>query len=242
VSDYKATENTGVAVDLQLQHKTVGDSVGYSPNLPQGGHADPVERSRFDENTAKITVHRGQKLSLHATIGQRQFTSLRDNFEFNAIGAGLRYQFYTGSSSNTFLMFDYSSNRAGRLSKNSYTTINNQVIKAVAINGPSDSQWNLGLQHQKRIGNTANISVYGSFGKTDTSHDGLTGLLTRGNCNYSFDFGAAGGSVNQIDTCGNLTALSRTYPDAKAWTKEFWRPEEMCTTVTTPLLHQQVSD
>lgn len=211
----------GTAVEIQLQHKTVGDSVGYSPNLPQGGHADPVEHSRFDENTAKITVHRGQKLSLHATVGQRQFTSLRDNFEFNAIGAGLRYQLHTGSVGSTFFMLDYDSNRAGQLNKNSYTTLNNQVVKSVAINGPSDSQWNLGFQHLKSIGNNANVSVFGSFGKTDTRHDGLTGLLTRGNCNYSFDFGVNGGTVNQIDSCGNLSALSRTYPDDATVQQEF---------------------
>ena len=66
-----------------------------------------------------------------------------------------------------------------------------------------------------------NCHIYGSTGKTDTSHDGLTGLLTRGNCNYSFDFGSAGGTVNQIDTCGNLSALSRTYPDDATVQQEF---------------------
>jgi len=221
LADYRTSVNNGTTVEIQLQHKTVGDSVDYSPNLPQGGHATAVERRRFDENTAQITVHRGQKLSLHGTVGQRQFTSLRDNFEFNAIGAGLRYQFYTGSTGSTYLMFDFDSNRAGRLNKNSYTTIDNQVIKSVSIDGPSDSQLTLGFQHLKSFGNTANFSVYGHIGKTDTSHDGLSGLLTRGNCNYSFDFGAAGGTVSQIDTCGNLTALSRIYPDDSTVQQEF---------------------
>jgi len=221
LSDYRASARNSTTVEIQLQHKTVGDSVGYSPNLPQGGNATAVERRRFDENTAQLTIHRGQKLSLHGTVGQRQFTSLRDNFEFNVIGAGLRYQFYAGRTGDTYFVFDFDSNRAGQLNKNSFTTIDNQVIKSVLIDSPSDSQFTLGFRHLQSLGATASFSVYSHIGKTDTSHDGLSGLLTRGNCNYAFDFGAAGGTVRQIDTCGNLTALSRIYPNDSTVQEEF---------------------
>ena len=221
LSDYTAAAANDTFVEIQLEHKTVGDTVGYSPNLPEGGQAAPQEHRRFDENSVQFSFHRGQKLSLTASIGQRQFTSLRDNFEFNVFGGGLRYQFHAGSDSSTALVFDYNSNRVSQLNKNSYTTIDNQVIKSVAINSPSDSQWNLGFKHLKAFGNSLQLNVHGSIGKTNTGHDGLSGLLTRGNCNYSFDFGAAGGTIDQIGTCGTLTALSRTYPDDSTVQQEF---------------------
>lgn len=212
LSDSFGNSPDNTYINLSIQYRSVGKTVGYSPNLPDGGQAEPVRRTRFNERLAEISWSNGHALSVRGVISERRFTSLRDNFEFNGTGLGVRYRFKSGSRGVTALTFDFHSNRSDKIDKNSFTTVGNTVIKSMAVHHPSDSLWGIGLAREVLLDGATRLEVYGGVGQTDSKHSGISGQLDRGNCSYRFDFNAQGGTVSQIDQCGSVRALTRTYP------------------------------
>lgn len=115
----------------------------------------------------------------------------------------------------------FSSNKADRLNKNSYTTIGNQVIKSVTVKTPSDQRLELGLDRSFELGQSVTLNTLAGIGSTDSSNSGLFGNLSRGNCDYEFEFNYNGGSLNQVDQCGSVTSLSRVYPNDATVQQDF---------------------
>lgn len=208
-------------IEIEVQHKTVGDKVAYSPNLPDGTNAPPSQRSRFGEDTAAMVWNFSDRFSIDGSLSQRRFVTLRDDFEFNASRIGLQYRLAAGVHSSTFLTFDISSNRSKELRKNSYTTIENSVIKEVSVRRPRDLQWNLGLKKEYQFGAGIRLSMSGLVGRTDSRHSGIEGEIAQGGCNYGFDFGNSGGEVSQIGQCGSLLEVTRIYPTDSTVESEF---------------------
>ena len=212
--------NARPSIDLSVDQTTVGDSVAYSPNLDDGGFAIPTHKSRFNERAARL-VFNENAVTISAGIAERQFTSLRDNFEFLEHEIGFRYRLDQTFHKNTHVWLNYSSNKSSQLLKNSYTTVGEQVIKSVVVSAPADKQLQLGIEQSTALDSRTMISFFGLIGKTDTKHAGLKGNLARGNCDYQFEFNNQGGSVEQINQCGNVTALTRSYPNDDTVEQEF---------------------
>ncbi len=208
-------------VEIAVDYKTVGDTVQYQPNLPTGGFATAVKKPRFKESNIGIRWQPIEQLSISGGLSKRRFTTLRDDFGFLKTSIGFRYTSQKLKLKNTGFWFNFSSNNATELDKNSYTTINNQVIKSVVIKQPTDRILEFGVDRTFKLSSSTRLLTLISIGSTDTKHAGLEGDLTRGNCEYQFNFSNNGGSVNQLNQCGDITALSRTYPDDNTVQQEF---------------------
>lgn len=72
-----------------------------------------------------------------------------------------------------------------------------------------------------QLGQSATLVTLAGIGSTDSSHSGLSGSLSSGACNYEFEFTNDGGSLNQVDQCGNVTSLSRIYPNDATVQQDF---------------------
>ncbi len=208
-------------VQLTVEHKTVGDTVQYTPNLRSGGFASPTRKKRFQESSLRFFWQTTSGVSVEGGLSERSFTTLRDHFGFLQSHLTLRLALYNTAEQKTSLWVSLSSNRASALQKNSYTAIGNQVIRSVTVQSPSDYSLEFGSDWNVNLGPHSRIHAQFSLGSTDTYNAGLNGDLARGNCDYQFEFGQSGGSVELSDPCGDMTALSRIYPNDATVNQEF---------------------
>lgn len=215
-----ADVNVRPSINLSVSRTSVGDSVAYSPNLEYGGFITPTKKPRFNETAARFAWQKNA-MTINAGIAERQFTSLRDNFAFSKSEIGVRYRLNQKLIKNTHVWVNFSSNRSHVLLKNSFTTLGDQVIKSVTVARPADRQLQLGIERTSKLNNRTVINILGIIGNTDSTHAGIKGNLTRRDCDYTFEFSNSGGNVEQVNQCGNVTALSRTYPSDATVDQEF---------------------
>jgi len=116
---------TQAPLSLQLELATVGDSVNYTPNLPQGGFAEPEKKSRYQSHKASLDWRPGSHWLLNAALAQSDLTSLRDSFKLSSyeLAAELTLP-ATIPGTKTTLRVATRSNRSNNLHKNSFTQIN----------------------------------------------------------------------------------------------------------------------
>jgi len=199
----------GVAVS------TVGDRVGYSPNLPQGGFVDPVSQPRYASHRLSAKWNGENNLSLGGSVAVRHFTSLRDRFKFSTYRIDASYAL-PALSVNTATSLDISlgSNRADQLHKNSYTQIGDNLIKQVTVNSPNDLFWRATLAQEQVLTGRTRYGFFSGVGQTISGHRGLLGTGVDGTgCSYDFQLYANGGVVDQRDICGDIYSMQRIYPD-----------------------------
>jgi len=200
----------------------VGDRVAYTPNLPDGGFADPVNRARYDSRFLSAHWHSGRRLSIDTTIARRNFTSLRDNFRFNSFGVDASIRLPAiDRGTVTSLELSIASNRTRQLNKNSYTQIGDTLIKQVTVKSPSDLHWRASLSQNKKLTTHTSYTLFSGVGQTVSQHSGIGGLaIDASGCSYDFQFFTEGGTVDQRDRCGAVRTMKRVYPNESSIERE----------------------
>lgn len=208
-------ENSVPTLILGFAVSTVGDRVDYSPNLAGGGFVDPVRKRRFTSHQLSADWISTRNLTLRGSIAFRNFTSLRDQFNFSTYRINASYLLPAMSKdSTTSLDISIGTNRAEHLHKNSFTQVGDNLIKQVTVKSPSDFYWRASLTQEKSLTDRIRFGYFSGVGQTISSHRGLVGTgVDSSGCKYDFQLSTDSGVVDQQDICGNIYSMRRTYPD-----------------------------
>ncbi|MFK7993092.1 MAG: hypothetical protein AB8B87_03080 [Granulosicoccus sp.] len=200
---------------ITLQHETVSDKVSYSPNLQAGGFAEPIEKPRFQSHAFSLTYRPDPRLRYHFSLAQRQMNSLRDAFVINELSGGVKRRFHLSQASRYSLDigFDASVNHASEIYKNSYTSYANQLITEVRLLEPRDVRLSVSADLAMSLTDRLKMNLAVSGGMSQTSQNEVVGSARLDNdCRYAFNASTQGGSVRQLERCGDLISFEQHYP------------------------------
>lgn len=210
-----AADFTSRRTAISIHHETIGDSVSYSPNLPEGGFADPQNKPRFQAVGIDLRFNSRRNTRFNVSAKQRQMNSLRDSFVVNEFNVGVikKYKASYLSRFSLDLGIDFRVNQTSEIYKNSYTSYADQLITEVRLLEPEDArlsaQANLGIELASRT----KLHIGMSGGISQTSQKSVTGLAQAdNNCQYNFAASRSNGSVSQVGRCGSTLLFSQFYP------------------------------
>lgn len=215
ISDAQAAEFASHKSAISVYHETVGDSVNYTPNLPEGGFADPQRRSRFQSIGLDLAYRANLRTKYNFSIQRRQINSLRDSFVVNEFQAGIEKRLKTPLMSRFSLDVGvgFTANQSSEIYKNSYTSYADRLITEVRLREPQDARLSakaiLGIE---LTGNTKfHIGISG--GVTRTQQKNITGAARLdNNCEYNFSASNNSGSLTQVGRCGSTLLFKQFYP------------------------------
>ena len=201
---------------IAIQHETVNDTVEYSPNLQQGGFASAVEKPRFQSHGIVLSYNPSQLTRFHIGVSQRQLNSLRDAFTVNEFRAGVNRRFHSPLRKRYSLNVgvDARVNMASEIYKNSYTSFADNLITEVRLIEPRDARLSSRADLSVALTERLHLTLAVSGGLSQTSQQGVVGVAQLdNNCQYAFNASENGGSVNQLERCGELVSYEQRYPD-----------------------------
>lgn len=204
---------------IALQHETVSDTVGYSPNLQTGGFANAVQKPRFQAHGFTLSYSPDRRTHYHFTLRERQMNSLRDAFVINEISTGLSRRFQLkGASRYTLGMgVNASVNHSPEIYKNSYTNYADHLITEVRLIEPRDARLSVSADITLELTSRLRMTVALNGGLSQTSQKEVQGSARLDNdCRYAFNASTQGGSVRQLERCGELISYEQSYPTNQA--------------------------
>lgn len=204
---------------MAIHHESVSDKVGYSPNLPAGGFADTVQKPRFQAHGVTLSYAPDRRTQYHMMVGKRQMNSLRDAFSINELSAGLSRRFVSERTSRYSLGVgvDASMNHAPEIYKNSYTQYADHLITEVRLVEPRDVRLSLSADMTITVTDRLRMRIALSGGLSQTSQKEVMGLARLDNdCRYAFNASTQGGSVRQVEHCGDLLSYEQHYQSNQA--------------------------
>ncbi|MFK7859589.1 MAG: hypothetical protein AB8B64_12245 [Granulosicoccus sp.] len=204
---------------VTLQHETVSDTVDYSPNLQAGGFADAVQKPRFQSQGFHLSYNTDRQTHFHLKFAQRQMNSLRDSFVINGLSAGVKRRYPSLDERMYSLDFglNASINQASEIYKNSYTNYADHLITEVRLIEPRDARLSVSADLAVALTSRLQMNVELSGGLSQTSQREVVGSARLDNdCRFAFNASSKGGSVRQVERCGNLISYVQRYPTNQA--------------------------
>ena len=204
---------------IAIQHETVNDTVEYSPNLQEGGFASAVEKPRFQLHGIVLSYNASRQTQFQFGFSQRQLNSLRDAFSVNEISAGVNRRFQSPASARYSLNIgaDARINMASEIYKNSYTSYADNLITEVRVVEPRDARLSAHADLSVALTERLHLTFAISGGLSRTSQQEVLGIaLLDNDCPYAFNASVDGGSVNQLERCGDLVSYEQRYPDSQS--------------------------
>ncbi len=214
--DSDSTRNHRINARLQLE--TVGDEVGYAPNLEEGEYASEQMRSRYKSALLNLEWRLTDKIKITGQLQQRKLTSKRDEFDLNAYSLGINYRF-SGNNANNFYLWSLGvyGNHSSIFDKNSYTRYGESLLTSVQIKNPYDLTFHSNLSTVVELNSTFQWATVTGVGYSVTGHSDISGYGESGSgCQYQFEVGDGNGNLQQIGPCGDVLAFSQEFPNYKA--------------------------
>jgi len=214
-----ALPSSGEGFSIALQHETVSDSVGYSPNLQQGGFAAVEQKPRFQSTGFALSYTPDQLIRYRASLKQRHMHSLRDSFVINELSAGIKRRLHSKFSAPHTLDIGFETrfNYASEIYKNSYTSYADHLITEVRLKQPRDVRLSVRADLGVVLTDHLQLDVAFSGGLSQTRQEEVVGSAKLDNdCRYVFNASTTGGVVRQEERCGNLVSYEQRYPTSQA--------------------------
>lgn len=207
--------NTGAGFKsaININAESVGDQVDYSPNLIQGGFATPEKRSRYRSARLEYVRQQTPNSLVSVSVSQRQVNSLRDAYEINQLEANALFRLSPSTARYSVdVGFDALFNHSDRLSKNSYTTYDGNVITRSSIDNPQDQTLAITMITGLRLGRGFSVQALSGGGLTHSDHDSVNGVGSSSDgCQYAFSTDGSVGSLDQLGSCGAVVSYQQTF-------------------------------
>jgi len=220
-----AARGSSIASDwsLELVGESVGDKVGYEPNLADGGFAAEQIKPRFLATglTARWQPHRQWRLD--AQFRTQTLTAKRDQFTVQGFDFGVDYVFARELHAWQFsLASSVSRNSSNNFEKNSYTNYNNTTFKQTNVNGASDWRAETNLVANRALGSSGwMLSAHAGAGRLKSDFSELSGRVSQDGCEYRFQTDGNGGSTELVQPCDSLVNLRQQYPNAETFEAKY---------------------
>lgn len=191
----------------------VTDNVRYSPNMENGGFADPQTRPRFLAYSLGVDWQVTARTSFSLTVAHRELNSLRDSFDIGQLALNAFTVLSPRTAPYTLgLAVGVSVNHADSLIKNSYTHYNGAIIREASINQPQDRRLMMGLVAGLPLGHGFALTARLGAGLIHNSHDSMQGQgQSVEDCQYAFMTTSQTGSLTQQGSCGALISYSQQF-------------------------------
>ena len=198
---------------IVVSSETVGDKVDYAPNIEDGSFASPEKRWRYQSAKLGYVYRPASRSLLSFSASHRQVNSLRDSYEISQFEIANLYRL-SPIGARYFLDFSAaaSANYSNSLVKNSFSSVNGNLITQSTIDNAHDVTLSLNLLMGSRLGNGFSIAAFSGGGAVHSAHNSVNGIgLSTDGCRYSFETDGSNGSLQQIGSCGDVLSYQQTY-------------------------------
>jgi len=201
-------------IRLTLEQVSVLNSVNYTPNLPEGGFADPQKKQRYSQQKITLSNKFDNDYSLIAWFSSYQLVSLRDLASVNQIEFGIRKEFERKHGGGYYFSTGIKHSYASRFEKNSFTTTDEGIVTTANIHDPADITLSLAAGFNQRL--FSNTAFYSDFtvGYQQTKFTQLEGRgVSNSGCKFQFLSQNNGGQITQTEPCGLVNTYKQTFPN-----------------------------
>ena len=202
---------------LRLGGEGVGDTVEHAPNANGGGFEPVRTLPRFLGAELALTWLPSRAWTLHAELGQRSLTSMRDRYEVTAYALGAARRLPSPHRATRLdLVLELAGNRAAELYKNSWTEVGAGRLTEARLFDARDRSLSLALATRTLVRPRLTVSALLGVGWTRSEHGRLSavGSDARG-CRYGIEAADGKGRLALLESCDQLLALEERYPDER---------------------------
>lgn len=148
----------------------------------------------------------------------RQLANKRDILDFYTLQASVQYELPWKWFRNSYaIRLGWWRDASDRLTKSSYTRIDDYKITSLELSEPVGNQLQLNLLMSRPVTPGKQITGFIGFGLSDVDYESLTGRFSdENNCEFAFELEKKNGVINQVGRCDNIISRKITMPNPES--------------------------
>lgn len=210
-------------VNLALHIESLGDSVDFEPNLPEGGTAEPTSRQRLLAGRLELSWRGSGLAEASAHAEKLALTTKRDSLEID--GATVHFDwpvFKRTAHISTRVTGTASGHRADAFERTSFTEVDDATVIASRVNNPSDLKVGLGLSSRWQMSPSVHVNGALGAGWTRVRHSSLRATaVDRDGCRYQLESDASSSTLTLAEPCGSLHSFEQRWPDEEGFDQRY---------------------
>lgn len=214
----KKLDSSPKKFSIQTGYDFTNDTVSYSPNLTEGGYADPIEAKRYEGGHFLGTAQINSNWIFEGALWKRQVFSMRDQYDITSSSGALQYNLpFSWNGYQFALRTSIWNNFADTLDKNSYTRYQGYLFTSAKVHEPEDLQTQVNFVVSRDFKRRLSASLFTGVGQSKVGFSWLEGeARTNNNCQYRFVLLEGYGQVDQLGQCGNVKKMKIKLPSKEA--------------------------